>query len=475
MNSSGTQETQVKSRLLPLFVIIGGALGLLIGSYSPGTAQILKPFGAIYVRLMEVVVLPYLVSSLILGLGRLSPAEALTLFRKSWPVYLLLWGTAFVCLGIAAATVPLVSKSTLVDFSPQLPSATGDAEALIELLVPDNLFQALSQDYIPSVVLMGVIFGIAIQHTTKPTTLLDVMATIRNACIRVWGWIVLLAPIGVCALFAQTVASFSLSGLAPFMLYVAVFEPQRAGADLLDPSDAVDRLRAAQLPGDPGRFPRGPGDCGRHLPVGRGPAADPGRGSEIHGPDKGRGNRLTANNGNHRNVPVGQLPARPDRQFLYPRVPVLCGLLLLHPARQAADPRDPVCHPPVRCRLANLVDRRGDLHGRLARPARTHDRPLCGNHVDHPLCPGDHVRGRFRVRDHHRCFHVLRESPVQSASICPDPCGDGRRLFRHMDVWPLGRRSRRAAFGTHLHDSQPAPGRSILQRRKSCLPATGRK
>ena len=157
----------MNSKMLPLLVLVGGVIGIIIGSFSPALTRFLQPFGDAYIRLMEVVVLPYLISSLVLGLGRLSPAVAFSLFRKSWPVYVLLWGISFVFLVIAASTVPLVGKATVVDFSASLPSDRGSATSLVNLLIPDNLFEALSQNYIPSVVLMGVIFGIAIQQSVK--------------------------------------------------------------------------------------------------------------------------------------------------------------------------------------------------------------------------------------------------------------------------------------------------------------------
>ncbi|MEM9634460.1 MAG: cation:dicarboxylase symporter family transporter [Pseudomonadota bacterium] len=208
--------------LLPLLVLVGGTIGIVIGTFSPSLTVILQPFGDAYIRLMEVVVLPYLVSSLLLGLGRLSPNIAITLFRKSWPVYLLLWLVSFFVLALAASTVPLVDKTRIVDFSASLPSDKGSVTTLVDLLIPNNFFEALSQNYIPSVVLMGVIFGIAIQHSVRPTALLDMLTIIRNACIRIWGWVVYLAPIGVCALFAESISSVSLTGFAALSIYIAV-------------------------------------------------------------------------------------------------------------------------------------------------------------------------------------------------------------------------------------------------------------
>ncbi|WP_136656632.1 cation:dicarboxylase symporter family transporter [Nitratireductor sp. XY-223] len=212
----------MQNKRLPLYVLIGGAAGILIGLFSPLLAAIVAPVGDIYIRLMEVVVLPYLISSLILGLGQLAPATARKLFQKSWAIYLALWAMTFTVLLFAALTVPLVRQAAVVDFSSGLTAPVNQGSTLIDLLVPDNFFQALSNNYIPSIVLMGLIFGIAVQQSKKPTELLDMLSVVRQACIRIWEWVVLLAPTGVCALFASSISSMDPEGYAAMSIYILV-------------------------------------------------------------------------------------------------------------------------------------------------------------------------------------------------------------------------------------------------------------
>ncbi|MCY6380141.1 cation:dicarboxylate symporter family transporter [Hoeflea prorocentri] len=207
---------------LPLYVLIGGLLGILIGLINPFLTSILAPIGDIYVRLMEVIVLPYLISSLVLGLGQLAPQTAMNLFRKSWLIYIALWVMTFVVLAFAALTVPLVQKSAIVDFATTLSSEQQSGTALVDLLIPNNFFEALSNNYIPSIVLMGLIFGIAIQHSKKPTELLEVLSIIQKACVRIWGWVILMAPMGVCALFAGSISTMSPEGFAAMSIYIIV-------------------------------------------------------------------------------------------------------------------------------------------------------------------------------------------------------------------------------------------------------------
>ena len=207
---------------LPIYVLIGGLAGILIGLLSPFISVVIAPVGDIYVRLMEVVVLPYLISSLILGLGTLAPQTASNLFKKSWRIYLTLWGATFAVLLVAASTVPLILKPPVVNYSSTQAAQPGSGSSLIDLLVPDNIFEALSNNYIPSIVLMGIIFGIALQHIEKRKDLLDVLSVVQHTCVRIWNGVVFLAPIGVCALFADTINTMDPSGYAAMSIYIVV-------------------------------------------------------------------------------------------------------------------------------------------------------------------------------------------------------------------------------------------------------------
>ena len=210
------------SNLLPLAVLIGAAGGIVVGVYSPALTSVIAPLGTIYVRLMEVVVLPYLVSTLVLGLGRLTPQIAIRLFKKSWRIYILLWTTVFIVLLVAASTAPVIKAVTIVDFGGAIPVDTGSNQSLIDLLIPDNFFEALNQNYIPSIVLMAVIFGIAVQRIENRGGMLDALGVIQSACVKVWNWIVLFAPVGVLGLIAGSIESMGTREFAAMSIYMSV-------------------------------------------------------------------------------------------------------------------------------------------------------------------------------------------------------------------------------------------------------------
>jgi Na+/H+-dicarboxylate symporter len=76
-------------------VFIGAVLGIAAGIVLGGAAQYLRPIGIIYVMLLDVVVYPYIICSLIGALGDIEPRITFRLFRSGFFVYLLLLALVF--------------------------------------------------------------------------------------------------------------------------------------------------------------------------------------------------------------------------------------------------------------------------------------------------------------------------------------------------------------------------------------------
>jgi Na+/H+-dicarboxylate symporter len=79
-------------------VAVGGALGILTGLFLGDYAHVLHPAGKAYVLMLEVAVYPYLICSLLHGLGSMAPTEALKLFKSGWKFYAGLWIVTFAVL-----------------------------------------------------------------------------------------------------------------------------------------------------------------------------------------------------------------------------------------------------------------------------------------------------------------------------------------------------------------------------------------
>ena len=211
--------TSVKPRYtayLPLWVLIGAALGVATGIFFGDDAGVLRPIGTTYVMLMQIVVYPYIICSLLHGLGRLSTDTALRLFRCSWHAYAIVWGLTFGVILLLSFAIPPAPGPSFIDAS-AAPKNLG----LLELLIPANPFLDLVRNNMPAIVVFAVVYGIAIQRVKDKEGFLSFLELIRSASVTIWGWVVLLAPFGVFALFADTAGTVQPAALADLSLYVA--------------------------------------------------------------------------------------------------------------------------------------------------------------------------------------------------------------------------------------------------------------
>ena len=135
-------------------VAIGGVIGILVGLFLGDYAHLIRPVGEVYVLLLEVAVYPYLICSLLHGLGSMAPAQAWRLFRSGWKFYVALWGITFGLLILLAHGIPQASSISLV-----ADAAEKGSPGLLEILIPSDPFTALSRNYVPAVVLFCLFYG----------------------------------------------------------------------------------------------------------------------------------------------------------------------------------------------------------------------------------------------------------------------------------------------------------------------------
>jgi len=204
---------------LAAWIGVGAAGGVLTGILAGDACKVLQPIGNAYVMLLESVVYPYLISSLLHGLGRLSPKVALQLLKKSWPFYLAAWGGTLGVIYLLSLAFPSSPPPIIVDAADS--ARTGPD--FLQLVLPGNIFRDLANNYVPAVVMLSALFGVAIQGIEKKERVLDILALIRTACVKIWRWVVTLAPVAVFAMFAVTVGTLRVAEAGGLVVYLSLF------------------------------------------------------------------------------------------------------------------------------------------------------------------------------------------------------------------------------------------------------------
>jgi Na+/H+-dicarboxylate symporter/ABC-type amino acid transport substrate-binding protein len=193
--------------------------GIVAGIFFGPLCDILKPIGDLFVFTLQIVVIPYIPSLLMHGLGSLSPELAKKLFQKGWFVLLLLWLSVLAVCYVMKILIPAPLPSPASDFS---------LEAVAELpgqTVPTpqgNTAYLIFFNGIPIIALFSLVFGFAIMHLKQKDPLLSLLERINNSLERIIKWITIVAPIGIFAHVAYVMGTVHFDDLAKLQLYVGI-------------------------------------------------------------------------------------------------------------------------------------------------------------------------------------------------------------------------------------------------------------
>jgi len=238
-------------------IIIGLVLGLIFGVLAAAngwggfTTNWIAPFGKIFINLLKLIAVPLVLSSLITGVASLSDLKKLSrIGGKTITIYIV---TTAISVTIGLVSVNLLKPGDTVpeDMKVKLQetyksAASGKLEAADQIkerrplqpivdMVPSNFFSSASNNRnMLQVVFVAIIIGIALiqipKNKAKPV--LDFMEGINDLVIKLVDNIMLMAPIGVFALIADTITSIAgdnlsnvlelLSALGFYMLVVII-------------------------------------------------------------------------------------------------------------------------------------------------------------------------------------------------------------------------------------------------------------
>ncbi|WP_430388528.1 dicarboxylate/amino acid:cation symporter [Blastomonas fulva] len=201
----------LKTLLVLGALIIGIALGIAIGNGAPGAIEVADLIGSLWLRGLQMTVVPLVVALLITGILRtaqMATAGRLTV-RTITTMIVLLW--------LSAAMAALVTPALLGTFPlPEaaraaLQGALANAEPTGEVppftdflraLVPTNPIAAAANDAILPLIVFTLAFAFALTRLPEDERrpMQGFFGAIGDAMIILIGWVLTLAPIGVFAL-----------------------------------------------------------------------------------------------------------------------------------------------------------------------------------------------------------------------------------------------------------------------------------
>jgi Na+/H+-dicarboxylate symporter/ABC-type amino acid transport substrate-binding protein len=201
-------------------VLIGLALGIAVGIFFGEQVAFLSVVGRAFILLLQMPVLPYIVVSLVLGLGRLDVGNALAIARSGGAVMLVLWGIVMAVVLVFPLSFPAWESASFFSRALVETPATID---ILGLYIPANPFASLAQTVVPAIVVFSVALGVALIGIKKKDALLQTLETMQDALARITGAVVQLAPVGVFCLMASAAGTLDPSELGRIQVYTLVY------------------------------------------------------------------------------------------------------------------------------------------------------------------------------------------------------------------------------------------------------------
>lgn len=248
-----------------LQVLAGLVLGLALGiGASVSTARWLtalpplaEPVGALFINAIRMTVIPLVAASLMAGVASLRDARTVgRVGLRSLAVFLI--GIAAAAAFAAIIGYPVFARLTIdpavaaslragvtsVDVAAQASRVPSLTQWLVEL-VPANPIKAAADGAILPLIVFSLGFGLALARgeDRARATMVDVLRAVADAMITLVGWVLRLAPVGVCALAIPLGAKMGVGAAGALVFYIGVMSAISAAFIVLSYLVVVVRRR----------------------------------------------------------------------------------------------------------------------------------------------------------------------------------------------------------------------------------------
>jgi proton glutamate symport protein len=222
-----------------LGLILGIAVGAVLNNYSSDKAwwitSVLQPAGELFIRLIKMIVIPIVISSLIVGIAGIGDSKKLGRIGIKTLLYFEIITTLAIVVGLLLANffepghgidMSHLQTSDISQYE-KTTSEVKSSHAFISTLlnlVPSNVFAAIVRGDMLAIIFFSVMFGLGLaglkDELRQP--LVSVLEGISQSMFKVTHTIMRYAPIGVFALISVTVANFGFSSLWPLARLVTL-------------------------------------------------------------------------------------------------------------------------------------------------------------------------------------------------------------------------------------------------------------
>ncbi|MFO8031574.1 MAG: cation:dicarboxylase symporter family transporter [Desulfohalobiaceae bacterium] len=246
--ASPAPKAKLQWLLSPWTVLTCLAAGVALGISLPQTATRLAPIGDLYLRLLQMCVLPIMVTAIISSVTRLLASKMsgrvllrIILVFCAGLVLASFIGVAAGVLGQPGADLDQEAKEVMGQLitshtegglmsGPDMElyldqdnsAAPSDSAGFLKEIIPENIFDSLQQGHTLQILFFSLVLGVALGFVSEHLRdrLLSDIEAVFQAFITIIGWLMYLLPLGLLFLVASQIAEIGLEVMGAMTKYI---------------------------------------------------------------------------------------------------------------------------------------------------------------------------------------------------------------------------------------------------------------
>lgn len=223
-------------------ILFGLILGIIVGAIffgNPTVESYLKPLGDVFIRLIKMIVVPIVVSSLVVGVAGVGDMKRLGKLGGKTILYFEIVTTIAIIFGLivanllkpgAGVNMSALAKTDINKYVEATEKMTNHSfiDTFVNI-VPRNVFESLVAGDMLAIIFFSVFLGLGIAAVgEKGKPVLSFFQGLSESMFWVTNQIMKFAPIGVFGLIGVTVSKFGVGSLVPlgklvFAVYLGMF------------------------------------------------------------------------------------------------------------------------------------------------------------------------------------------------------------------------------------------------------------
>ncbi len=217
---------KLKSIKLTTWILIALIVGIAVGYFLPETLPYIKPFRSLFINAIKCIIAPLIFSSIVMGINAAGNTKSLGRTGFKAIVYFEIATTVALFIGLIFVNLfrpgdGLTITQTITDTVKNASETKMSFAGFIEHLLPHNFAEAVVKGDVLQIVLFSCLFGVAVMLSKeKGQPVLKFCESLNQVMFKFTDIIMILAPIGVGAATAASVAEHGIAVMIPMMKLV---------------------------------------------------------------------------------------------------------------------------------------------------------------------------------------------------------------------------------------------------------------